>query len=220
MARLTRPLAAALGATLFLGACTDPAALDPDNSKKNLKTGLGVGAIVGAGIGALTASNAAQGAAIGLVVGAATGGIIGDQLDKQAAEMRAELANDDIVIRAEDDRLVVTLPEDITFDTDSSTVRDSLRSALGKVADNLVKYPDSNVQVIGHTDNDGDATYNQALSERRANSVADVLQAGGVGFARITTVGRGEDQPVASNLTDEGKAQNRRVEIVVIPRAG
>lgn len=82
---------------------------------------------------------------------------------------------------------------------------------------NLVNYPNSNVQIIGHTDSDGDATYNQGLSERRANAVADILQANGVSYNRIRTIGQGENNPVASNLTPEGKSQNRRVEIVVVP---
>ena len=81
-------------------------------------------------------------------------------------------------------------------------------------------YPNSTIQVIGHTDNEGDATYNQALSERRANAVADVLMAEGVPFGRIDAIGRGESQPVTSNLTPEGRAQNRRVEIVILPTAG
>ena len=81
----------------------------------------------------------------------------------------------------------------------------------------MLKYPASTVQVIGHTDSDGDAAYNIGLSQRRANAVADILQAGGVTFDRLTTIGRGEEEPIASNLTAEGKAQNRRVEIVVIP---
>ncbi len=213
-------LIAALGIVAVLSACTDPASLDPDKADKNMKTGLGVGALVGAGLGAIFADNSAKGALIGAAVGAAAGGIIGDQLDKQAAEIRADLANDGITVKAEDGRLIVTLPEDITFATDSATVRPALRADIGKVADNLVKYDKSDVQVIGHADNRGDAVYNQALSERRANSVADILQAGGVSYTRITTVGRGEDDPIASNLTPEGMARNRRVEIIVIPRKG
>ncbi len=218
MIRTRTTLIGAVAVVAFVGACTNPAALDPDKSNTNLKTGLGVGALLGAGIGALTASNSGKGALIGAAVGAAAGGIIGDQLDKQAAEIRAELANDGITVKSEGDRLIVTLPQDITFATDSAVVNPSLRSDISKVAANLVKYPDSDVQVIGHTDNRGSAEHNQALSERRAASVADILQAGGVTYDRITTIGRGEDQPVASNLTPEGMAQNRRVEIIVIPR--
>jgi len=213
-------LIAALGIVAVLSACTDPASLDPNNAGKNTRNGMGIGALVGAGVGALLASNSGKGALVGAAVGATAGGLIGNQLDKQAAEIRAQLANDGITVKAEDGRLIVTLPEDITFETDSATVRPALRSDIGKVADNLVKYDKSDVQVIGHTDNRGEAAYNQALSERRANAVADILQARGVSYARITTVGRGEDEPIASNLTPEGMAKNRRVEIIVIPRKG
>ena len=117
------------------------------------------------------------------------------------------------------ERLIVTLPQDILFDVDSASVRPGLRDDLMTVASSLRDYPDSTVQIVGHTDNTGDAGYNQQLSERRANAVADVLMDGGVGFSRIQTFGRGENQPVADNLTDAGRAQNRRVEIVILPNA-
>lgn len=211
-------LLAAAVAAFGLSACTDPASLNPDNPRQKTNQGILLGAAVGAGLGNLIGGNT-KATAIGAVVGGAAGGLIGNQLDKQAAELRAELANDDIQIVNTGDRLIVTLPEDITFDTDSYTVRPSLRADLGRVASNLLNYPDSTVQVIGHTDNEGEATYNQALSERRANAVADVLQAGGVTYNRLQTLGRGENDPVASNLTPEGKARNRRVEIVILPRS-
>ncbi len=176
------------------------------------------GGVIGAGVGAIANdSNPGLGALAGAAIGAAGGGLIGNQLDQQAAELRQQLANDGITVVNAGDRLIVTVPNDITFDTDSATVRPALRADLVRVGQNLVNYPNSNVQIIGHTDSDGDAGYNQVLSERRANAVADILQANGVSYARIATIGRGENQPIASNLTPEGKAQNRRVEIVVVP---
>jgi outer membrane protein OmpA-like peptidoglycan-associated protein len=90
---------------------------------------------------------------------------------------------------------------------------------LNTVASNLQAYPNSTIQIVGHTDSDGDAAYNQQLSERRANAVADVLLDAGIPFARIQTFGRGESQPLASNLGPVGKSQNRRVEIVILPDA-
>ena len=204
---------------LFLGACTDPGTLSVQNDpNQNAKQGALLGGLIGAGVGAIANdSDPLLGALAGGAIGAAGGGVIGNQLDRQAAELRQQLANDGITIVNAGDRLIVTVPNDITFDTDSSTVRPALRADLVKVGQNLVNYPNSNVQIIGHTDSDGEASYNQGLSERRANSVADILQANGVSYARITTVGQGENNPVASNLTPEGKAQNRRVEIVVVP---
>ncbi|MFD2856873.1 OmpA family protein [Seohaeicola zhoushanensis] len=115
------------------------------------------------------------------------------------------------------DRLIVTLPQDILFATDSYAVRSDLQRDLGALASNLRAYPNSTVQVVGHTDNTGDAAYNQDLSERRASSVGSVLINSGVAAGRIQIVGRGEDAPIASNLTPEGRARNRRVEVVIIP---
>ncbi|WP_170763375.1 OmpA family protein [Ruegeria lacuscaerulensis] len=212
-------LSAGLCSALFLGACTDPGTLNlPSDPNQNAKQGAILGGLVGAGVGAIAnGSDPLLGAVAGAAVGAAGGGLIGNQLDKQAAELRQQLANDGITIVNAGDRLIVTVPNDITFDTDSSTVRPALRSDLVRVGQNLVRYPNSNVQIIGHTDSDGEASYNQALSERRARSVADILQANGVNGVRITTIGLGENRPAASNLTPEGKAQNRRVDIEIIP---
>jgi len=214
--------ATVLVAALGLGACTDPALLGNYNGdpNQNTKSGAIIGGILGASVGALSNSSNKTAAVLGgAALGAAAGGAIGHSLDQQAAELRQELANDGITIVNTGDRLIVSLPNDLTFATDSYTVSTSMQSDLQKVADSLLRYPDSSVQVIGHTDSDGDAAYNQGLSVRRANAVADQIQSGGVPFNRVQTIGQGEDQPVASNLTPEGKAQNRRVEIVVIPQS-
>jgi outer membrane protein OmpA-like peptidoglycan-associated protein len=211
-------LAIAFTAVVALGACTDPATLGAGDPNQKTKEGALIGAAIGAGIGLVTAGgNKGKSALIGAAAGAAAGGLIGNSLDKQEAELRAQLANDGITITNTGDRLIVSLPQDITFATDSFSVRPSLQSDLGKVASHLLKYPDSTVQIIGHTDSEGDATYNLGLSQRRADAVADVLQSNGVIYSRLQITGRGEEQPVASNLTAEGRAQNRRVEIVVIP---
>lgn len=210
--------AVALTAVVALSACTDPATLGASEPKQKAKEGALLGAAIGAGIGLVTAGgNKGKSALVGAAVGAAAGGLIGHDLDRQAAELRAELANDGISITNTGESLIVSLPQDITFATDSFTIRSSLQSDLGKVASHLLKYPKSTVQVIGHTDSEGDATYNLGLSQRRADAVADILQSDGVPFNRLQIIGRGEEQPVASNLTAEGRAQNRRVEIVVIP---
>jgi outer membrane protein OmpA-like peptidoglycan-associated protein len=139
-------------------------------------------------------------------------------LDKQEADLRRQL-NSNVIITNTGDRLIVTLPQDILFATDSTTVQSGMQSDLAALARNVNVYSNSTLQIIGHTDSDGDAGYNQRLSERRANAVADVLLEGGVPFSRVRTFGRGENQPVASNLTEAGKRQNRRVEIVILPNA-
>ncbi len=212
-----KPAIAAMSAVVALAACNDPAQLGSSSGvHRNAAQGALLGGAVGAGLTAVTGGSATNVAAAA-AVGAVAGGLIGNRLDKQAADLRGQLASDDITVTNTGDKLVVSLPQDITFDTDSATVRPSLRSDLNKVAGNLLEYPDSSVQVIGHTDNEGSAEYNLGLSQKRSNSVADILQSDGVTYDRLQISGRGEEQPIASNLTPEGRAQNRRVEIVVIP---
>ncbi len=214
-------LLVALAGTVTLGACTDPGRLGVslDDPNRNTKQGAGIGAAAGALLGVLVSNDEdrTQGAITGAVVGGAIGAGIGYSLDQQAADLRADLANDDVKIENTGDRLIVTLPQDILFATDSSNVRSDLVRDLQALAGNLQAYPQSAVDIIGHTDWDGDALYNQALSERRANAVADVLLDAGVAFRRINAFGRGESEPVATNQTSEGRAQNRRVEIVIVP---
>lgn len=214
----TLPLSLSAVALLSLTACTDPAYVagtgeDRDQYRKT-KNGALIGALAGAGIAAVTDGDALMGAALG----AGAGAIIGNVLDKQEAELRAQL-DDDVRIENTGDRLILTLPQDILFDVDSYAVNAGLQDDLAKVATSLEKYPDSTVQILGHTDNTGSASHNQTLSERRANAVADVLLTNGVPVSRIDTIGRGEDQPIASNLDEDGRRQNRRVEIVILPTA-
>jgi outer membrane protein OmpA-like peptidoglycan-associated protein len=207
---------AAAIAVLSTSACTDPASLSPDSVNRNTLNGALLGGVLGAGVTKATGGDT-QNVVAATAAGAVVGGLIGNRLDQQEAALKSQLANEDIQVTNTGDSLIVSLPQDITFATDSYTVREDLKTDLQVVAQNLVAYPDSSVQVIGHTDSEGDATYNLGLSQRRANSVADVLQAQGVTYNRLLTTGRGEDQPVASNLTEEGRSQNRRVEIVVMP---
>ncbi|MBB93282.1 MAG: hypothetical protein CML68_01555 [Rhodobacteraceae bacterium] len=213
-------LALPLAGVLALGACTDPASLDPNTDpNQNARSGAIAGAIVGAGVGAITGGgNIVKNAAIGAAGGAIVGAGVGSILDQQAADLRQSLANDGITVVNTGDKLVVTLPQDITFDTASYDIKPALQSELAKVAANFVEYKNSNLQVIGHTDNVGDADYNQTLSEQRAGAVSAALINGGVQPNRISVSGAGENQPIASNLTPEGRAQNRRVEIYVLPK--
>ena len=214
----TLPISLSAVALLGMTACTDPAyvsgSADDRDQYRKTKNGAIIGALAGAGIAAVTDGDALMGAALG----AGAGAIIGNVLDKQEAELRAQL-DDEVHIENTGDRLILTLPQDILFDVDSYSVNAGLRDDLAKVATSLDKYPDSTVQILGHTDNTGSASHNQGLSERRANAVADVLLTNGVPVSRIDTIGRGEDQPIASNLDEEGRRQNRRVEIVILPTA-
>lgn len=217
MKRFTFPLLVLSVAAL--GACTDPAYVTGDESQRdeyrNTKGGAILGGILGAGVAKATGGKVLAGAAVGAGVGA----IIGNDLDKQAKELRDDMGDNGVTIENTGDRLIVTLPQDLVFESDSYVVRPDLVDDIGAVANSLDKYPDSVVQVIGHTDSSGSAEHNQTLSERRANAVADKLMDAGVAFERIETLGKGEDEPVASNLNEEGKAQNRRVEIVILPNS-
>ncbi|MGH1411966.1 MAG: OmpA family protein [Pelagimonas sp.] len=222
MIRATSPVILAVVAALGLTACTTGPVFDESDPNRKAKTG----ALIGAGMGAIAGRLAGgddkgernRATVAGALVGAAAGGLIGNQLDKQEAELRQQLGND-VGIRNTGDRLIVTMPQDILFATDSAELRPTLTADLRDVAQSLLAYPDTTAQVIGHTDSDGDASYNLDLSERRARSVANVLLSEGVPSFRVQSIGRGEDQPIASNLTPEGKAQNRRVEIVILPNA-
>lgn len=214
----TTVLIAAGAALMLTTACEGPQNLQGSGMGTNkTQQGALIGGAVGALTGAVASDKSGKGALIGGALGALGGAAIGNALDRQEAELRRDLDNDRVQINNTGDRLVVTLPQDILFATDSSTVNSGLRGDLLTVADSLRNYPDSTVQVVGHTDSTGSAAHNQALSERRANAVADVLRQGGVSYNRVRTFGRGEDQPIASNLTPEGKALNRRVEIVILP---
>tara|TARA_R110002020_G_scaffold327121_4_gene542842 strand:+ start:20337 stop:21014 length:678 start_codon:yes stop_codon:yes gene_type:complete len=218
------PAFAALATVVALGACTSPngSILAQDNDpNQRLKNGALIGAASGAVIGALSKGdgNRDQGALRGAIIGGALGAGAGALLDKQERDLRASLGNDNVTINNTGDRLIVTLPQDILFATGSSAVRPDLQRDLAAVAGNLQAYPDSTVQIIGHTDSDGEASFNQQLSESRANAVASVLLNNGISSRRIQSYGRGESQPIASNLNAQGKAQNRRVEIVILPNA-
>ncbi|KPN64382.1 Outer membrane protein OmpA [Aliiroseovarius crassostreae] len=199
---------------LTITACTSPTG----EMGPRTKNGAVAGAMVGGLIGAISGDDNKLGsAALGAAIGAGVGGVIGSQLDKQARELEASMGNDQVRIVNTGESLVVTMPQDILFATDSAVVNPGLRSDLGALARNLLNYPNSAVEVIGHTDNVGDAGYNLALSQRRAASVASVLFQNGVPSSRVVTIGRGESRPVASNLTPEGRQQNRRVEIIIRP---
>ena len=212
----TRTAKAMIGGASII-ALTACANMNMDDGRQNTRSGAAVGASLGAATGLLIGKDA-KGAAIGGVLGGIAGAAYGGYLDQQEAELRGSLGADTSIVNT-GDRLIVTMPQDILFATDSATLRPDLTSDLRTVAASLNRYPNSTVQVVGHTDNTGDAAYNQQLSQRRAQSVASILVGSGVSAARIQSVGRGEDQPRATNQTVDGRAQNRRVEIVILPTA-
>lgn len=207
-----------VAAALGLAACTDSVTRiqDPNYRAQN---GAVIGAVGGAVLGSmLVHGNHGAGALRGAALGGLLGGGIGAGLDNQAADLRTRLGNPNVTVTNMGGYLMVNLPNDALFATGSATLRPNLQREIRSVAANLVTYPDSTIEVVGHTDNVGAAALNQDLSQRRALSVADILIGAGVPAGRLSAIGHGEDQPVASNLTEAGRAQNRRVEIIVRPR--
>lgn len=211
-------LAASVG-VLALAACTDPYG-QPVGPQNKAQTGAIAGAVVGGLWGLQRDSDSsgrlkdvAKGAAVGAVLGGAGGSI----MDAQARALERDLANSGATVNNNGQYVTVTMPEAILFGTDSSTVSSAAAQNLYTVARNLQQYPNTIVEVIGHTDSTGRAQYNQELSERRARAVASLLVQGGVQNNRISSYGRGQAQPIASNDTVAGRSQNRRVEIVIRP---
>ena len=155
------------------------------------------------------------------IVGAGLGGLagagIGAYMDKQERDLRARTAGTDVQVIRRGDDLVLNIPSGITFAYDSATVQPQFQRTLDQVAGTLAEYKETYIDVYGHTDSTGSDQYNEALSQRRATSVADYLSAHGVQSARIGTRGYGETQPIASNDTDAGRAANRRVEVKIVP---
>ena len=211
------PLLIATASLMALTACVDPNAY-PDDPNARAKNGAIIGGLAGALAGANSGGDDKLAkVVVGGALGAAIGGAIGASLDQQAAELRGSLSNPNVTVTNHGNYLTVNMPQDLLFAVDSTSLRPDLRADLGSVAQSLIRYPNSRIEVIGHTDNTGSAAYNYDLSQRRANAVATVLNQNGVPMGRMTTIGRGFDQPIASNTTPQGRAQNRRVEIIIYP---
>jgi len=201
-----------LSGAMALSGCTNP-----DGTANNTNTGVVGGAALGALVGSRVAGNSTRGAVVGALIGAAAGGAIGNQLDAQEQALRAQMGGSGAVITNTGSQLIVTLPEQITFAVDSSQLKSSFIGSLQTLASNLRSYPNTSIEVVGHTDSSGDAAYNQSLSERRAASVRSVLINSGVSAGRVRAFGMGENQPVASNSSPAGRQANRRVEIYITP---
>jgi outer membrane protein OmpA-like peptidoglycan-associated protein len=183
-----------------------------NNKERGAVIGAGAGAAVGGVIGNNTGSTA-RGAIIGAVVGGAAGAIIGHQMDQQAKEIDQSIPG--AKVERVGEGIEVTFESGLLFDFDSDVIKPTAASNLQELARSLNKFGDSNILIVGHTDSQGDDAYNMALSQRRANSASAYLQSQGVPASRISTAGRGETEPVASNDTEAGKAQNRRVEVAI-----
>jgi outer membrane protein OmpA-like peptidoglycan-associated protein len=182
------------------------------NTEKGAAGGAAAGGVIGAVIGE-SAGSTAKGAILGAVIGGAAGAVIGHQMDKQAEELAEELENAEVERVGEG--IQVTFDSGILFDFDSSNLRPEARSNLRELASSLNTYEGTRVLVVGHTDSMGTDAYNQGLSQRRATAAKVYLMDLGIAGHRIDAVGRGESEPVATNETDAGRQENRRVEVAI-----
>jgi outer membrane protein OmpA-like peptidoglycan-associated protein len=201
-----------IGASVLLVAAGLGGCASMSNTQKGGAIGAGAGAVAGAVIGK-AAGSTAKGAVIGAVVGGTAGAIIGAQMDKQAEELAKEIPG--ATVQRYGEGLIVTFDSGLLFAFDSDVIQGNARTNLSNLAESLREYPNTDVMIIGHTDAVGSDSYNQGLSERRARSAASYLSTNGVPRDRIDATGRGESEPIASNDTDAGRAENRRVEVAI-----
>lgn len=182
------------------------------NRERGAIIGAAGGAVVGGAVGTKN-GGVARGAIVGAVIGGAAGAIIGHQMDQQAKELEQNIPG--AIVERVGEGIAVTFQSGILYDFDSSVLRPEARENLANLAASLDKYPGTNLLIAGHTDSVGTNSYNQTLSQRRAQAAASYLSAQGVSAARINAVGMGENEPKVSNDTETGRAQNRRVEVAI-----
>jgi outer membrane protein OmpA-like peptidoglycan-associated protein len=211
---------AVLGAALVAGGCKTLEPYTGEEQTSNTTRGALIGAAAGAVVGLISGDDAVerrQRALIGAGVGALAGGAIGNYMDRQEAELRAELEGTGVSVTRIGDNITLNMPGNVTFPTDSSDLNASFYEVLNSVGKVLKEFDQTVVEVAGHTDNTGSEAYNQGLSERRASSVSQYLQARDISGDRLITVGMGELRPVADNSSAAGRQSNRRVEITMVP---
>lgn len=187
------------------------------SSLTNTQKGAGIGAGAGAGIGAIIgnkAGNTAVGAVIGGALGGVAGGLIGKKMDKQAAEIENTVPGAEVIKAGEG--IIVKFDSGILFDFDKSDLKANAKENIRQLVKTMNENADTDILVVGHTDNVGKASYNQGLSERRAAAVKSYAVAQGLASGRIKTKGMGAEEPISSNESDAGRAENRRVEIVIV----
>ena len=208
-------------AALLLGcASQNPYDNQPPSASKTATYG-GLGALAGAAAGALIGhDDRGKGALIGAAVGGAAGAGYGYYADKQEQELRRSMQGTGVEVQRQGDVIQLIMPGNITFATDSADIASSFYAPLNNLAGSFRQYQQNSIEIVGHTDSTGAHAYNMGLSQRRAQSVANYLAAQGVEQTRLSTRGMGPDQPLASNASAEGRAQNRRVEVTLRPLVG
>lgn len=213
--RLLASSFAALSLVTVSACVTDP------NTGQQKVSRTAIGAVGGALAGGLLGDviGGKTGRIIGAGIGGIAGGVVGNNMDQQIKQLKEETAGTGVEVTKTPDgsAILVSLPDGVTFDTSSYMLKPEFRPTLTDVANSLTQYPNSLVDVLGHTDSTGSSAYNQTLSENRARTVANFLTSQGVASTRVRSQGFGMTMPVASNDTPEGRAKNRRVEIKIVP---
>ena len=209
-------ISAVLLGSLTLGACTTIDPYTREEKTSNAAKGTAIGAVSGAVLGVI-AGDSRKAALIGAGIGALAGGGIGYYMDTQEAKLRQELETTGVSVTRSGNSIILNMPGNITFNTGSSAISANFYRVLNSVAKVINEFEKTYVDVYGHTDSVGDAAYNMRLSQQRADAVARYLETREVLPQRIMTKGMGEDYPIASNDTDYGRSQNRRVEIKLTP---
>jgi len=205
-----------LAATVVLAGCASVQDFSSNPEKQKTRQGTAIGAAGGAAVG-LIVGGGWKGALIGAGVGALAGGMAGSYMDKQEAKLRQQMAGTGVEVVRMGDNLTLSMPGNVTFAFDSAKLNPQFDPVLDKLAQTLGEYNKTVIQIAGHTDSTGSHEYNMKLSLQRADSVKAYLESRGVPAARLVTIGAGPDYPIASNDTEEGRAQNRRVEITIVP---
>ncbi|MCG9721263.1 OmpA family protein [Shewanella sp. Isolate7] len=207
------------GSTLFISACqtTNPYTNETQNAKAT--NGAIIGAIAGAAIGVASSSKSdrGKGALIGAASGAAVGGGIGYYMDVQEAELRKQLQSTGVSVTRNGDNIILNMPNEVTFGVDQSVLSSRAKNVLDSVALVAKEYDETMLNIMGFTDSSGSESYNLRLSQVRAAKVANYLMSREIENQRISSIGMGESRPIADNSTQQGRAQNRRVEIVLSP---
>ena len=215
--RSIRVVSTLLIASLGLAGCSTVNPYTGEQQTAKATTGTAIGAAAGALVGVLSSSkhDRGKGALIGAAAGAAVGGGVGYYMDQQEAKLRQQMQGTGVSVTRQGDQILLNMPNSITFDSSSSQLKPAGANALTGVAQVLKEYPETQVNVVGHTDSTGGREMNMRLSQQRAESVGSALILQGVAQGRISMAGVGPDQPVASNETVEGRAQNRRVTLTL-----
>ena len=216
----TTILSAALATCMFAVGCTTVDPYTREEKTSNATKGAAIGAGVGAVAGILSGDDSRERrkrALIGAGVGAIAGGSVGYYMDVQEAKLRQRLEHTGVSVSRNGDEIVLNMPSNITFAVDSAAITPNFQSVLDSVTEVLAEYDKTLIEVVGHTDSTGTDSYNQLLSERRAEAVGNYLLRNGVRPARVATAGYGERFPIADNSSASGRQANRRVELTLVP---